>query len=62
MPGCLCLCLCVFQLQEATEAVKPLLGAYYLRDETPIFQSLYHSWTNCKFVDDKGSYLYFKNK
>ena len=49
-------------LQEATVAVKKLLGPYYLRDETPIFQALYESWTSCKYVDDTGSYLHFKSK
>jgi hypothetical protein len=49
-------------VQEATEAVKPLLGAYYLRDDTPVPAALWHSWTHCKFVDSTGDILHFKAK
>ncbi len=58
--GCACALCCL--MQEATKAVRPLLGAYYLRDDTPVFQALWHSWTQCKFVDDCGAYLHFKAK
>lgn len=50
------------RFQEATEAVKPLLGAYYLRDDTPVPSALWHSWTHCKFVDSTGDILHFKAK
>jgi len=51
-----------YHAQEATEAVKPLLGAYYLRDDTPVPAALWHSWTHCKFVDSTGDILHFKAK
>jgi len=49
-----------YHAQEATEAVKPLLGAYYLHDPTPIWRALYHSWSRCRFVEDEGAVVYFK--
>jgi len=51
-----------YHAQEATEAIKKVLGPYYLVDETPIFSSLMHSWQHCRFVEDKGAYLMFKTK
>jgi omega-6 fatty acid desaturase (delta-12 desaturase) len=48
-----------YHAQEATEAIKPLLGDYYLSDNTPFFEALYRSFGNCRCVPDKGDYLYF---
>jgi len=35
---------------EATEAVKPLLGDYYLFDDTPIWTALWRSYGECRHV------------
>lgn len=49
---------------EATKAIKPLLGDYYQRDDTPILKALWRDTKECIFVEkdkDKGVYWY-KNK
>lgn len=51
-----------YHAQEATEAIKPLLGKYYLEDETPIFKALYRSWSKCRFVEEEGDVLFYKSK
>jgi omega-6 fatty acid desaturase / acyl-lipid omega-6 desaturase (Delta-12 desaturase) len=51
-----------YHAQEATAAIKPLLGPYYLKDDTPIFQSLMLSWRSCRCVEDTGSILHFKSE
>lgn len=45
---------------EATEAMKPILGKYYLRDETPIYSALWRAITRCKFVQNEGDVVFFK--
>jgi len=51
-----------YHAEEATEAIKDVLGPYYLKDDTPILDSVLHSWAHCRFVDDMGSYLMFRSK
>eukprot|EP01138_Halocafeteria_seosinensis_P005047 gb/GECG01005160.1/.p1 GENE.gb/GECG01005160.1/~~gb/GECG01005160.1/.p1 ORF type:complete len:415 (+),score=37.96 gb/GECG01005160.1/:1-1245(+) len=51
-----------YHATEATEAMKPLLGKYYLKDETPIYQATYRSWSKCRFVEDEGEVLFYKGK
>ncbi len=48
--------------QEATEALKKVLGDYYMKDDTPIMQALWHSWTHCTYIDDTAAVAVFKNK
>ncbi len=50
-----------YHAEEATYHVRAVLGDYYLADHTPAAAALWRSWRECKFVDDKGGYLYFKN-
>lgn len=50
-----------YHAQEATEALRKFLGPYYLRDDTPIPQALYQSWSKCKYVDDTGAVLKWRN-
>lgn len=47
---------------EATEAIKPILGKFYLRDPTPIPLALWRVTNNCKYVDDDGKVLFYKRK
>jgi omega-6 fatty acid desaturase (delta-12 desaturase) len=49
-----------YHAQEATEAIKKVLGPYYLYDPTPIPQAVYNSWKTCKFVEDKGDVIFYK--
>jgi len=40
-----------YHAQEATEAVKPLLGKYYNLDTTPILSSLWQATKFCRYVE-----------
>lgn len=46
---------------EATEHIKPLLGKYYLRDETPIYSALWRAITHCEYVQSNGQVVFYKN-
>ena len=46
---------------EATLAVKAKLGKYYLSDHTPIPAAVYKAFATCKFVEDKGGVVHYKN-
>jgi omega-6 fatty acid desaturase (delta-12 desaturase) len=37
-------------LQEATEALKPILGEYYCSDKRNVLQALWHEMRICQFV------------
>lgn len=37
-------------LQEATEALKPVLGAYYSKDDRNVLQALWQEVALCHFV------------
>jgi omega-6 fatty acid desaturase (delta-12 desaturase) len=50
-----------YHAREATAAVQKVLGPYYLRDTTPIARALFQSWSKCKYVDDVGSYVFYKS-
>eukprot|EP01114_Cavostelium_apophysatum_P013822 TRINITY_DN343_c0_g1_i1.p1 TRINITY_DN343_c0_g1~~TRINITY_DN343_c0_g1_i1.p1 ORF type:complete len:401 (+),score=91.35 TRINITY_DN343_c0_g1_i1:76-1278(+) len=45
---------------EATEALKKVLGKYYLTDNTPIMVALWKAWNTCHYVDDSGEVVYYK--
>nr|AGY49244.1 putative delta-12 fatty acid desaturase [Pythium aphanidermatum] len=51
-----------YHAEEATEAIKPILGRFYLKDETPIPLALWRSYNYCKFVEDDGKIVFYKNK
>lgn len=50
-----------FHCEEATEAIKKVIGEYYLKDDTPILKALWRSYKCCQYVDDEGSCVYYKN-
>ena len=51
-----------YHAQEATEAVKAVLGPYYAFDDTPVTTALWTSYTQCQAVKEdhsnKGVYWY----
>lgn len=51
-----------YHAQEATAALKPVLGRFYLKDDTPIPIALWRSYNHCKFVEDDGKIVFYKNK
>ncbi|MEO0407842.1 MAG: fatty acid desaturase [Cyanobacteria bacterium P01_A01_bin.135] len=51
-----------YHLREATEAIKPVLGEYYRKSETPIWRSFVRSQRDCHFVADEGAMVYYQPK
>lgn len=51
-----------YHAQEATAALRKVLGPYYLRDDTPIWPALWKAWNKCRFVEDDGDLVFYKNK
>jgi len=45
----------------ATEALKARLGPCYMESKENMFKALWISYRECKFVEDKGDVLFFKN-
>ncbi|CAH0386922.1 unnamed protein product [Bemisia tabaci] len=43
-----------YHAQEATAAIKPVLGEYYQFDDTPVLKSLYREMKECVFVEPEG--------
>lgn len=50
-----------YHAQEATEALKKVLGPYYMKDNTPINRALWRSWKTCQYVDNDGDTVWYKN-
>ncbi len=48
-----------YHAQEATLAVRKVLGDYYLCDHTPTPVALWKAWTACRFVEDEGEVVFF---
>ncbi|GLB40031.1 putative fatty acid desaturase [Lyophyllum shimeji] len=51
-----------YNLPQVTEAIRPVLGEYYNYDSTPVLYALWRSFTQCTFVEDEGTILFFKNQ
>ncbi|KAL7006735.1 hypothetical protein EMMF5_003621 [Cystobasidiomycetes sp. EMM_F5] len=50
-----------YNADKATEALKEVLGENYHYDPTNIYVALYRSYSQCKFVEDEGSCVFYKN-
>jgi len=51
-----------YHAQEATEAIRKVLGPYYLKDDTPIARALYRSYSTCQFIENDGDIVFYKNE
>ncbi|RDB28347.1 Delta(12) fatty acid desaturase [Hypsizygus marmoreus] len=51
-----------YNLPQATEAIKPVLGDYYNYDSTSVLYALWRSFTQCTFVESEGDVVFFKNQ
>ncbi|CCI41531.1 unnamed protein product [Albugo candida] len=51
-----------YHAQEATEAVKPVLGKYYLKDTTSPLLAMWRSFNYCKFVEENCKTVFYKHK
>lgn len=50
-----------YHAQEATVHIKAVLGAYYMKDDTPIARALWRSYSCCQFIEDTGDVVFYKN-
>ncbi|KAJ3206495.1 Delta(12)-fatty-acid desaturase [Clydaea vesicula] len=50
-----------YHAQEATEAIKKVLGSYYKFDNKGIFQALIDTMNECRYVEDTGDIVYYVN-
>jgi len=51
-----------YHAQEATLAIKSVIGDYYLADPTPIPTALWRSYNLCKFIEDDEPIVFYKYK
>ncbi|KAJ8663378.1 hypothetical protein O0I10_000617 [Lichtheimia ornata] len=50
-----------YHAEEATHHIKKALGKHYQYDPTPIPIALWQSWKECRFVEDEGDVVFYKN-
>ncbi|KAI7888705.1 delta-12 fatty acid desaturase [Mucor mucedo] len=50
-----------YHAEEATMHIKKALGKHYQCDNTPIPVALWRVWKACRFVEDDGDVVFFKN-
>ena len=46
---------------EATEALKVKLGSHYSSTDENVFVSLWKNFRACRFVEDEGEVVFFKD-
>ncbi|CAM9375988.1 unnamed protein product, partial [Phaeothamnion confervicola] len=51
-----------YHAQEATLAIRKVLGDFYLRDDTPVPQALWRAYTCCGFIEDDGDIVFYKSR
>ncbi|KAI8393705.1 fatty acid desaturase-domain-containing protein [Radiomyces spectabilis] len=50
-----------YHAEEATRYIKKALGKHYMYDPTPIAVAFWRSWNECRFVEDEGDVVFYKN-
>lgn len=48
--------------QEATKALKKVLGEDYNYDSSNTFRALYRSFTDCNFIEDTGDVVFYNDR
>jgi omega-6 fatty acid desaturase (delta-12 desaturase) len=43
-----------YHAQEATEALKGVMGEWYMYSDEGVVKSVWKMWTECRFVEDEG--------
>lgn len=51
-----------YNLPQITECIKTVLKDDYNFDSTNCFRALYRTFTECRFIEDEGDVVFFKNK
>jgi omega-6 fatty acid desaturase (delta-12 desaturase) len=49
-----------YHAQEATVAIKKVIGSYYLKDDTPALKAMWTAWRDCKFVDEQSGICFYQ--
>jgi omega-3 fatty acid desaturase (delta-15 desaturase) len=49
-----------YNLKEATEAIKPILGEYHKKSEETVLKTVTKIWANCRFVSDNGTVMFYQ--
>lgn len=47
---------------EATEAIKSVLGKHYHKCDENMYVQLYKTFVSCRFVEDTGPCVFYKNR
>jgi omega-3 fatty acid desaturase (delta-15 desaturase) len=50
-----------YNLKEATEAVKPVMGEYYRKSNVSIWTAFWDAYKTCHFVANTGSKIYYQS-
>ena len=50
-----------YHAEEASAAIKPILGKYYKSDNRNVFQALWNDWNVCRYVkpDEAGKNVFW---
>jgi len=51
-----------YNCEQATKAVKMLIGDYYRLDGRPVFSALWYNMKECHMVDASGDVLFYRNR
>jgi len=51
-----------YQLKEATEVLKPILGQFYRYDQTPFWTAYFIAQKECRHVADDGTILTYQEQ
>lgn len=46
---------------EASAALREVLGEHYMQSDENLYVSLYKTYSQCRFVEDEGSCVFYKN-
>lgn len=49
-----------YHAQEATEAMKSVLGPYYMEDKTPILTAALRAYRECQYIPDEGDIVFYE--
>ncbi|KAJ7678875.1 delta 12 fatty acid epoxygenase [Mycena polygramma] len=51
-----------YHCPAATRHLEAFLGEHYVSSTTPAFQALWENYNKCKFVEDKGDVVFYKDR
>ncbi|KAL6302048.1 fatty acid desaturase-domain-containing protein [Sparassis latifolia] len=51
-----------YHAEEATRYLQAFIGEHYRYSEKPVFEAFWHNVNECKFIEDEGDILFYRNK